>query len=296
MAVMLHNGVKLRWLNTAGFEIVLPSGAHLLTDPWLDSSDVYPFPLDRIERADYILLSHIHFDHAQDVGRLLEKFPKARLFVGDLSTDALCQWQHVSLTNVYRVRSGEEYIFDDVKLNVYAGRHTENAKGAYRPATFAEEASSLDSLSGWWGSLELHNYLITTGDGTRILIWAGQTTPDQKYRFQGLKPDIAVMHLSPKQDPAAFADMVKAMGAQVVIPHHYDMTEHLFASHPELIELMLPPAAKESCLVDGKFSTAAFVGSFDRALKAQVPYADMLELEHHKWYRFGLAVEKETET
>ena len=57
MATMLDNGVRVRWLNTAGFEMVLPGGAHLLVDPWLDSSDVYPFPLEKIERADYILLS-----------------------------------------------------------------------------------------------------------------------------------------------------------------------------------------------------------------------------------------------
>ena len=47
MATMLDNGVRVRWLNTAGFEMVLPGGAHLLVDPWLDSSDVYPFPLKR---------------------------------------------------------------------------------------------------------------------------------------------------------------------------------------------------------------------------------------------------------
>lgn len=293
MVTMLNNGIKIRWLNTAGFEVILPGGAHLLVDPWLESSDVYPISLDEIERADYILLSHIHFDHAQDVAAVLKKFPKARLFVGDLSTDALCQWQHVSLTNIYRVRSGEEYVFDDVKINVYAGRHTENVKGAYRPEKFSDDHNSLDSISGWYGSLELHNYLITANDGTRVLIWAGQTTPDQKYRFQGLKPDIAVMHLSPKQNPAVFADMVKAMGAQVVIPHHYDLTEPLFNARPELIDVMLPASAKEAYLVDGKFSTAAFVSSFDKALKEIVPYADMMELEHHKWYRFGLSYEKE---
>ena len=81
--------------------------------------------------------------------------------MGDLSVDALCAQQHVSLTNVYRVRPGEEYEFDDVKINVYAGRHTENAKGVYRPEKFAENVDSLDSITGWYGSLELQNYLIT---------------------------------------------------------------------------------------------------------------------------------------
>ena len=244
MATMLDNGVRVRWLNTAGFEMVLPGGAHLLVDPWLDSSDVYPFPLEKIERADYILLSHVHFDHAQDIAAILAKFPKARLFVGDLSVDALCREQRVSLTNVYRVRPGEEYQFDDVKINVYAGRHTENARGVYRPAEFDSDVSSLDSLTGWYGSMELQNYLITAADGTRVLVWAGQTTPDQKYRFAGLRPDVACMHLSPKQDPEVFAGLVQAIGAKVVVPHHHDLTEPLLRSRPEpiiAIFMSLPP-------------------------------------------------------
>lgn len=101
------------------------------------------------------------------------------------------------------------------------------------------------------------------------------------------------MHLSPKQEPAVFAELIKAIGAQVVIPHHYDLTEPLFTAHPELIDFMLPASAKEACLVDGKFNTAAFVGSFNKAIKEIAPYAEMMELEHHKWYHFGLAFEKE---
>ncbi len=292
MSTMLHNGIQLRWLNTAGFEMILPSGSHLLVDPWLDHSDIYPISIDDIQQADYILLSHVHFDHAQDTAPLLKKFPKAKLLVGDLSTDALCQDYPISLTNIYRIRSGEVYEFDDIKINVYAGRHTENAKGAYRPAKFAsDDVTSFNAPTNWYGSMELNNFLITTDDGTQVLIWAGQTTADQKHRFARLYPDIALMHLSPKQDPSAFADMVKAMGAKVVIPHHHDMTAPLFNSRPDLVNLMLSEEAKAAYIVDGKFSSDAFVGRFKEAIKAQVPGCDMMELEHHTWYHFGLAFE-----
>ena len=118
------------------------------------------------------------------------------------------------------------------------------------------------------------------------------TTPDQKYRLQGLQPDIAVMHLSPKQDPRDFSDLVKHIGAQVVIPHHHDMTAPFFETHPEMIDAMLPQEAKEAYLVDGKFNTEAFVERYNRALQEIAPYADMMELEHHKWYKFGLAFRK----
>ena len=99
------------------------------------------------------------------------------------------------------------------------------------------------------------------------------------------------MHLSPKQDPGVFAGLVQAIGAKVVVPHHHDLTEPLLRSRPELIDQMLPPEAKEAYLVDGQFSAEAFVGRFAQVIKERVPTAAMMQLEHHKWYRFGLAWE-----
>ena len=293
MIKQLNNGIRLRWLNTAGFEMILPSGAHLLVDPWLDNSDVYPISIDEIERADYILLSHIHFDHAQDIGALMAKFPKAKLFVGDLAVVPLCKWQRVSLTNIYRVRNGDQYTFEDVDIKVFGGRHTEAAKGAYYPEKFAEDCTNLDHESGYYGSFDMENFLITAADGTKVLIWGGMTSAEQKYRLSGLKPDIACMHLSPKQIPAEFADMVNAIGPKVVFPHHYDMAGPLFDARPELIDYMLPAWATEAYLVDGKFNTTAFVDTFNKAIKELAPTTDMMELEHHKWYKLGFWMEAE---
>ncbi len=289
MITQLNQGILLRWLNTAGFEMILPGGSHLLVDPWLDESDVYPISLDEIARADYILLSHVHFDHAQSISRILEKFPRGKLFVGDLSVEPLCREQHISLTNIYRVRNGDEYTFDDVNLKIFGGRHTENSKGVYHPHAFDADITSLDSLTGYYGSLELQNYLITASDGTKVLVWGGQTTGDQKYRLRGLYPDLALLHLSPKQDPLVFAEMVSFIGPKVVIPHHYDMTKPLFDKKPEFALMMLPQEARDRYYVNGEFNNAAFVGAFRDAVQKICPSANMIELEHHKWFRFALS-------
>ncbi len=219
----------------------------------------------------------------------MEKFPGARLFVGDLSTDPLCAWQHISLSNIYRVHGGEEYTFDDVNIQVFSGRHTESAKGTYRDTTVKGDSAS---LSYWFGFLELMNYYVTVSDGTRILVWAGMTSPDQKYRLQGLKPDLAIMHLSPKQDPYMLADLVKSIGAQVVIPHHHDLIGPLAEKHPEMVDQMLSAQAKDAYFVDGKFNKEAFIGYFSSVLEEMVPHVNMMELKHHKWYRFGLAFQQ----
>jgi len=293
MYTLVNKGLKIRWFNTAGFEMIIPGGAHILVDPWLDSASIYSFPLDQVERADYILLSHVHYDHAQDIERILAKFPKAKLLMGEMSIQALCREQHVSLTNIYRVRNGDEYQFDDVNFKIYGGRHTENAKGVYLPEKWDTERHSLDSETGWFGSLELQQYLITANDGTSVLIWGGQTTADQKYRLQNLHPDLAVLHLSPKQDPDVFGEMVKFIGPKAVIPHHYDLAKPLMEERPELLQIMLSEEQRAKYTVNGQFDDEAFVSAFGEALKKWCPTAVMLRLDHHKWYSFGLACAEE---
>lgn len=284
---ILKNGVTLRWINTAGFQIRLCSGKVILVDPWLDSADIFPLPLSEIDQVDYILLSHIHFDHAEDIEAILQKFPNARLFVGDLSTDALCHWQHINLNQIYRIHSGERYEFDDVTFEVFAGRHTENAKGCYRIDNITADPKS---LSDWYGSMELLNFLITASDGTKIVIWGGMTSPDQKYRLRDLRPDLALMHVSPKQDFAEFAQLIRYMGPQVVIPHHYDLVEPLFRKKPKLMDLMLSEDAKEKFLVNGEFSGSRFLEEFRRCVEDSLEGSTLIVLDHHKWYRFGLAI------
>ncbi len=35
----LKNGITMRWYNTAGFEIVMANGKHILLDPFLSGGD-----------------------------------------------------------------------------------------------------------------------------------------------------------------------------------------------------------------------------------------------------------------
>ncbi len=289
-AEFLNNGVRLRWLNTAGFEIETSSGTHILLDPFLDGVykgiTCYPFSIDKIEKCDYLLLSHIHFDHAQNVGDLQHRFPALNLFVPDLSADPLCQVQDLDCARLYRTRGGESYRFDDLTIECFTGRHTESPRG-YRPSgkDFVRPDGSLDKMM-WFGNLELVNYLITTGDGTRILVWAGMTSPDQKYRLADLRPDIALMHISPKQDFEEFAALTEAIGPKVVIPHHYDFTECFFKIVPAAMNDMSEENRRQF-VHNGEFDFPAYMQALENACRRRAPGMALLMPEHHKWYRFG---------
>ncbi len=59
---------KLTWFGHAAFEIVTPEGHVLLVDPWIQnpSNPRGAADLAAIKKADYILLTHGHFDHVGD--------------------------------------------------------------------------------------------------------------------------------------------------------------------------------------------------------------------------------------
>ncbi|MCD8371200.1 MAG: MBL fold metallo-hydrolase [Clostridiales bacterium] len=286
--IFMKNGVQLRWLNTAGFELVMSNGKHILIDPFLSGEigglACYPISLDEIHQCDYLLLSHIHVDHASDVSVIQKKFPKLNLFVGDLSADPLCTWQDIDCARMYRVRSGECYEFDDIRIEAFSGRHSESPRGYYRKNNYDENGKFM--WDSWFGNLEFLNYLITCCDGTRILIWGGMTSQDQMHKFAGTNPDIAIMQVSPKQDFAEFARLSAVMNAKVIIPHHYDFTEKLFEAKPDMLN-DTSQENREKFVVNGKFDFEHYMEALGDACRVQNPGATLLKPEHHTWYRFG---------
>lgn len=289
MTQMFRSGFDLRWINNAGFEVVLPGGAHLLVDPWLDSAQIYPMPAEKIERADYILLTHIHFDHADSIGAVQERFPEAKIFVGDLAAEPLCRIYRLNLEKIYRVRGGETYEFSDVKIEAVSGRHTESKSGSrYLEGSNRKGDGTLDPAM-WYGSLEMLNYRITMADGSTMVIWGGMTTEEQVNRMKAYgNNDVAVMHVSPKQDSSLFSELVKSINPKVVIPHHYDLWDVMFAEHPEML--------KDSPLPPEKMNETYILGRIKETLEEECPGTFFFVAEHQKWYRFGLAVRECKET
>lgn len=279
----LSTGFGLRWINNAGFELELAGGAHLLIDPWLDSAQIWPMKAEQLSRADYVLLTHIHFDHADSIGQLQRFFPNARILVGDLSADPLCRMQGLNVEKLYRVRGGEVYEFQDVKVEAISGRHTESRGGSYYGKGNNVKAGGSDDWAMWYGSLEFFNYRLTGRDGSRIAVWGGMTSDEQIARMGHYRDnDIALMHVSPKQDMGQFIELVKAINPKAVIPHHYDLWDVMFRENPAMLQdAPLPPE---------KMNEKYILGAIRQAVEESCPYTAFFIPEHHRWYRFGLGV------
>lgn len=285
MIQYFRSGIELRWINNAGFEVRLPDGAHLLVDPWMDTAQIYPLSITDLERVDYVLLTHIHFDHAASIADIQKQFPEARILAGDLSADPLCQQYGLNVEKLYRVRSGEVYEFANVKVEAIAGRHTESWRGSYYKRGNNLTKDGTMDLGMWYGSLEMFNYRITTPDGFRLLVWGGMTTDEQINRLKAYRDnEVAVMHVSPKQDLPMFTDLVNAINPGVVIPHHYDLWDVMFKENPAMLQ--------DSPLPPEKMNEEYILGMIKTAFEQDCPYSSFFIPEHHRWYRFGMYVEQ----
>jgi L-ascorbate metabolism protein UlaG (beta-lactamase superfamily) len=105
---------ELTWLGHGGWSI--RSGSHrVLLDPFLDDNPTAPVKSDRVE-ADFILVSHGHFDHTGDV----EKIAK-RTGATVISNFEICQWfgqRGVEKTHAMNIGGAHDFPFGRVKMTI----------------------------------------------------------------------------------------------------------------------------------------------------------------------------------
>ena len=60
----------IKWLGHAGFQITSEKGTVIVIDPWLTDNPVAPCKAEEITKADFVLITHDHFDHIADAARI----------------------------------------------------------------------------------------------------------------------------------------------------------------------------------------------------------------------------------
>jgi len=63
-------GNSIKWLSHASFSIQTSEGKVVLIDPWITGNPLSPVTPADITKADMILVTHGHFDHAGDAGTI----------------------------------------------------------------------------------------------------------------------------------------------------------------------------------------------------------------------------------
>jgi L-ascorbate metabolism protein UlaG (beta-lactamase superfamily) len=209
--------VILRWLGTAGWEIS-DGTTVILIDPYLsrifgpqppgrtpyarttgDTRPLYGWDdvavpdvaaIDaHVPRADFVLVTHTHYDHVLDVPRIALKTHAT--VVGTESTENVLRAYKVPEEQLITVRGGEDYEFGAFSLKVIPSLHSPLDHKHYFSSEIAHDGMkaplTLRQMHPEGGTLA---YLIRF-HGHQILAFGGMNYIERE--IEGLEPDVVLM-------------------------------------------------------------------------------------------------------
>ncbi|UCH42294.1 MAG: MBL fold metallo-hydrolase [Dehalococcoidales bacterium] len=281
--------VRLRWLGCVCFEIVLPSGKVLLVDPFIDYSVTAPITCQEVTGADYIALTHGHYDHITDVGSLVERF-HSKVICSHQVAEPLAKLFNLKNADMVRVTAGDTVIANDLRVEVRKGEHinlgpvrralsrqrsrqgngrgqqplAEQGKNAHQAVGVRSKLSEIRERIrevGLDGGEQL-TFVFQTGDNLRIGIYCSGCYQHLSDEVRAICPNILCMQLGGNH-PEQAAEIAALSGAEIVIPMHHD-SGGLEATHRLAQEMSQHLASRSS--------------------------ARFLDVIHGKWYQIGVGV------
>src|ERR1700689_243624 len=147
-AQVAKKNFQVTWLGHAAFEVISPGGTHILIDPWLKQNPQAPSAFKDLTRSHpaAILVTHSHFDHAQDAVEIAKNSGAPVIGSSDwVEKLPLPQKQQMGC-NV-----GGTILIGDVTVHVVPAMHSSEPSG--RPLgfvlTFPDGRSLYDTGDTW---------------------------------------------------------------------------------------------------------------------------------------------------
>ncbi len=235
--------LNLKFLGTAGWELSNDS-VTILVDPYISRiklgtgpsiskednrksyirTDYYESDTLLINKiigkVDYILVHHSHFDHLSDVPYIAKK--TGAKVIGTETTTNILRAYGISDDQLYTVKGGEDYQFDDFSVRVIPSLHSALGKKKYFDSrTYTQPPKAplqiKDFIEG--GSLNFYirfeNHKVLTAGSMNFI----------EREIQGLQPDIILpgVNFSRLEIYNYTERLMKATNfPKIVIPAHWD--------------------------------------------------------------------------
>ena len=251
-AAQVPSGVRLKYLGTAGWEIS-DGQTIVLIDPYLSrlrmttpNDDVRPgdsrplFARDaaaqsdtatidaHITRADFILITHTHADHAMDLPYIATK--TGAIVLGTESTRNIARAYGVPNDKLIVARGGDDLEFGNISIRVIPSLHgilrrapflPVNPNAGPAPTVVPPEVNAPLRLNQFaeGGTLA---YLIRIG-GKQLLAFGSMNFIERE--VEGLRPDVALIGAMPERREIHdyTSRLLRAIGyPRLVLPTHWD--------------------------------------------------------------------------
>ncbi|HEX8211319.1 MAG TPA: metal-dependent hydrolase [Longimicrobium sp.] len=222
---------RLTWHGHSCFTLETGDGTRIMFDPWLDQNPVADIKTDAVERLDYILVSHGHFDHFADCVKLAKK--TGATVVSTFELVAFCQKQGVENGHGMNIGGGYQFPFGRVKLT--PALHTGSIDGD-------EEGAFTTDCAG---------FLLTLAGGRR-LYHAGDTALITDMQLLRGQVDVALLPIGDNytMGPEDAARAVEFIQPATVVPMHYD-TFDLIRQDPEEFRRLVGGLARVEVMKPG---------------------------------------------
>ena len=282
--------IKIRWVTTTTFEVVLPSGKVILFDPWVGGeTEEFMGPgrthdietkLEDITGADWMFISHAHFDHCADVSNINKRFMEGtnggRIFLPALSAYAIAKHYDIPFRDVLPVYPYEEFDFDEFKIKALPCRHRGDAIPPSETRKRSIERGQTEEMMelGDIGNLDEIDWAVTIKEcNLRFMVLAGglyhfNNTPNYCKEFNPLFVTRQVSNIIAK-DPETYAKYCHMFHAPFVFPSHHDLG--IYKDYKE------------------------YTGLFDAAnkiLEEQGSITRIINTDRGKWYEIGAYINK----
>lgn len=239
--------LRLRWLGTACFEIKLPDNRTVIIDPYVDDAVNAPIRSQEFNACDFIFITHGHFDHVLDVGKLAERF-SPEIFCSDVAAHSLIELQAVDPGLITRITRGDRLQRQGLKVEVMEGFHVDFA-GEYQrltgralptntePVTAVKEALMVmlgtdqvpEQFEEWmtrYPGGEQLNFVFEPMGGKRVYMAGTYPHPDIVEAAKKANAHITLLQILPGNTvhgmEEQIAGLAVASGCNIAIPQHHD--------------------------------------------------------------------------
>ncbi len=208
----------ITWLGHGSWQLDTPAGARLLIDPWQNGNPSWPAGYE-VARADAILLTHGHGDHAGDAKGLAE-----RLSCPVVAHHELASWlEGQGVANVVGFNKGGCSTVAGVAVTMTNAVHSSTAP----------DGTPLGDPAGF----------VLEQEGMPTLYFTGDTAVHADMGLIGeiYRPQIAVLSIGDHytMGPKEAAVAVELLGVKRIVPCHWG-TFGLLTGTPDELEKLAP--------------------------------------------------------